>query len=506
MNNPSYVIGLDLGTTRVKGILINKDGRIMASDDANYPLHRPTNDAAEQNPEDWWKSSCKVINTTIERSGVAAKDIVGLGIAGQMHTGVFLNGKFEPIRPAITWADNRTGPEAQEIEDQLGTERLLDITYNRSLPGFTASKVLWLKNHEPKNFDQLFKLVLPKDYLRYRLTDELLAEKAGASATLLFNLAEEDWSDDLLQVVGLTRKHVPPLVEPLALAGEITKNAANKTGLAPGTPVVAGAGDQQAGALGIGAVKPGIVVSTIGTGGQIFTTVPRLIKPHEGRIHVFRGCLQDSWHFMGAMQTAGLALRWFKESILDQYTNNELDYDEISRLADNVPAGSNNLLFLPYLAGERSPHMDPHARGCLIGLTLNHELPHILRSIMEGVTFGMKDSLQLFQNLNLPVQEIRCSGGGANSPVWKQIQADIYGQKVVKTNIQENSAFGAAIMAAVGSGLLPSISEQTMDRLIKVTEETLPKPGNIESYKRLHKRFQKLYRVLKPEFEALSEN
>jgi len=209
---------------------------------------------------------------------------------------------------------------------------------------------------------------------------------------------------------------------------------------------------------------------------------------------------------MGAMQTAGLALRWFKESILDQYTTNELSYDEISRLADNAPAGSNNLLFLPYLAGERSPHMDPHARGCFIGLTLNHELPHILRSIMEGVTFGMKDSLELFQNLNLPIQEIRCSGGGANSPVWKQIQADIYQQRVVKTNIQENSAFGAAVMAAVGSGLFPSVSDQSMDKLIKVTEETLPKAENIEPYKKFHNRFQKLYRVLKPEFEALSEN
>jgi len=505
MSDSAYLLGLDLGTTRVKALLVDAGGTIVRSADDNYPLDRPVDDAAEQDPADWWGASCRVIKTVIEEEGIPPEKIEGVGIAGQMHTAVFLDENLEPVRPAITWADGRSAPQAREIERKLGKETLLDITYNRSLPGFTAPKVLWLKENEPAVFDRVEKIVLPKDYLRYRLTGELLAERAGSSATLLFDLKNEKWSDRMLDLVGLDSDSVPPLVESSAVAGEVTEEASRVTGLAPGTPVVAGAGDQQAGALGIGAVEPGIVVSTIGTGGQLFTTARKLVDPGEGRVHVFRQCLPDSWHVMGAMQAAGLALRWFKEGVIDQLMDDEMSYERVSELASRAPVGSGNLLFLPYLTGERSPHLDPDARGCFIGFNLNHELPHLLRSIMEGVTFGMRDSMEILLDMGLPVEEIRCAGGGANSPIWRKIQADVYDRPVVRTDVEESAALGAAILAGIGTDIYPIDEERSTDLFLEVKETIEPTPTDSKKYERLHEQYQALYRALEPEFGKIAK-
>lgn len=506
MSDSDYLLGLDLGTTRVKVLLVSLDGSVVASADDDYPLDRPTDEAAEQNPEEWWKASCKVIRSILASSEVEPEQIAGIGLAGQMHTAVFLDKNLQPVRPAITWADGRSSPQAEKIERRIGKESILEITYNRSLPGFTAPKILWLKENEPELFAKVKKVVLPKDYLRYRLTGELKADKADASATLLFNLAEEKWSDQMLRLVGLTTESVPPLVESSSVAGKVTKEASELTGLSEDTLVVAGAGDQQAGALGVGAVKPGVVVSTIGTGGQLFTTSEELIEPREGRVHVFRQCLPQRWHVMGAMQAAGLALRWFKENVIDKTRDGKFNYEKISDLASEAPVGSNDLLFLPYLTGERSPHLDPDARGCFIGLNLNHELSHMLRSIMEGVAFGMRDSMEILQELDLPIGEVRCAGGGAKSPVWKEIQADIYNKSVAQTSVKEPAALGAALLAGIGLDVFSSEPEETAAQFIELSQEVTPNPSHVEVYDRLHERYQALYRALKPEFKELADN
>ncbi len=506
MSNSDYLLGLDLGTTRIKVLLVNPDGKVVAIADDDYPLDRPTDDAAEQDPGEWWEASCKVIKSILERPEVEPEDIAGIGLAGQMHTAVFLDESLRPVRPAITWADGRSSSQAEKIERRIGKKKLLDITYNRSLPGFTAPKVLWLKENESRLFEKVKKVVLPKDYLRYRLTGELVADKADASATLLFNLAEENWSGRMLELVGLTTDSVPPLVESTSVAGEITKEAAELTGLSEGTPVVAGAGDQQAGALGVGAVKPGVVVSTIGTGGQLFTTSEELIEPREGRVHVFRQCLPGSWHVMGAMQAAGLALRWFKENVLNKVGDGKFNYEEISNLASEAPAGSNDLLFLPYLTGERSPHLDPDARGCFIGLNLNHELSDMIRAIMEGVAFGMRDSMEILQELGLPIEEVRCAGGGAKSPVWKEIQAGVYDETVTKTSVKEPAALGAALLAGIGLDVFSSGPEETATQFLELSKEVTPASSHGKIYDRLHERYQALYRALKPEFKKLANS
>ncbi len=504
MNKESYLLGLDLGTTRVKALLVSSAGTIVAVKDEDYQLTRPTEGAAEQNPNQWWRASCRVIRAAVDKSEVSPEEIIAVGLAGQMHTAVFLDQNLEPLRPAITWADNRASPQAKKIEEIIGVNNLLNITYNRSLPGFTAPKVLWLKENEPEVFDKLHKVVLPKDYIRYRLTDNLAGEKAGASATLLFDLEKETWSNQLLEVVGLKSKNLPPLLESTSVAGELTAEAAKQLGLSSGTKIIAGAGDQQAGALGIGAVKSGIAVSTIGTGGQFFTTADELIKPGMGRVHVFRQCLPGKWHVMGAMQAAGLALRWFKENVIESFTGSNIGYKELDRVAAQAPPGSDGLLFLPYLTGERSPHMDPNARGSFVGLNLDHEMAHFLRSIMEGVTFGMRDSLEILKELGLPIEEIRCSGGGATSSLWRHIQADIYDSPVVKTTVEESTALGAAILAGIGADILAPAPEELTEFFPDSNEEILPKSANSEIYEDLYETYKSLYPSLKKQFEDLA--
>lgn len=506
MNHSKYLIGLDLGTTRVKALLVSAGGEIIATADETYPLDRPEDNAAEQDPELWLRNSYRVISSVVSSSGIEPEKITGVGLAGQMHTAVFLDEILKPVRPAITWADSRSANQAKRIERELGKDTLLDITYNRSLPGFTAPKVLWLKENEPDVFSKVKKLVLPKDYLRYRLTGELKAEKAGASATLLFDLEAEKWSEQMLELVGLKPDSVPPLVESSAIAGSITEEASEMTGLVEGTPVVAGAGDQQAGALGIGAVEPGTVISTIGTGGQLFATAKNLVEPEEGRVHVFRQCIPHSWHVMGAMQAAGLALRWFKESVVEYSRDGEITYEHLSELASRAPAGSGNLLFLPYLTGERSPHLDPEARGCFVGLNLNHDLTHMVRSIMEGVTFGMRDSMKILQKMGLPIDEIRCAGGGASSPVWREIQAEVYNRTVARTNIEDSAALGAALLAGIGTNLFPPDPVKSTELFLEVTEKVEPNSEKAEVYDRLHERYQSIYRALKPEFKKLQSD
>lgn len=497
-------MGLDLGTTRIKAIITDVEGNIVSGADAVYELDRPEANAAEQPPQRWWKSTCEVIRTSIRESDISPEKIQGIGLAGQMHSAVFLDDKLEPVRPAITWADNRSSSEAKEFEVKMGRERLLNITYNRSLPGFTAPKVLWLKNHEPSSFQKIHKLTLPKDYIRYKLTGNLQAEKAGASATLLFDLEKEEWSTELLESVGLLKEQMPPLIESQSISGRISAEASKRTGLPQSTPVIAGAGDQQAGALGIGAVKPGITVSTIGTGGQLFATADELVRPKEGRVHVFRQCLPGKWHVMGAMQSAGLALRWFKESIIDQLSKEVYDYSRIDEIAKQAPPGSDKLLFLPYLTGERSPHLDPDARGSFIGLSLDHQLPHMIRSIMEGVVFGMKDSMEIFRRMGLPIKEIRCAGGGGRSSLWKSIQSDIYEESVYTTKVKENAAFGAALLAGIGLEVFSFPGLEAGGELNKVTGVTEPRKENFEIYEKLHESFQALYMDLEEEFSRLA--
>jgi xylulokinase len=427
----------------------------------------------------------------LSESGVAADSIACVGLSGQMHGAVLLGVDGEVLRPSIIWCDQRTEAECRWLDETVGRERLLRLTANPALTNFTLTKLLWVRTHEPDVWKHVRQVLLPKDYVRFRLSGEYAIDVADASGTLMLDVAERCWSHDILDAVDIDRQLLPDVFESQDICARVTREAAALTGIPAGTPIVAGAGDQAAGALGMGITRPGAVSATIGTSGVVFAATDRPATDPNGRLHTFCHAIPGRWHVMGVTQAAGLSLRWFRDQVASG-SGGGVSYDELTAEAARVPPGADGVLWAPYLMGERTPHCDPNARAALFGLAANHGRGHIVRALMEGVAFSLRDTLSIFAELHVPVDRVRLGGGGSRSALWRQIQADVYGCAVDTASADEGAAYGAAILAAVGIGLWPTV-DAACDALVRGTAETCPQPEVVtlmndqyEAYKRIY--------------------
>lgn len=496
----AYLLGLDIGTSGVKGLLLSVGGKIITTRTENYPLSTPHSGWAEQDPEDWWQATKECIGGIIKESDVKPAEIKGISFSGQMHSSIFLDEEMEVIRPAILWSDTRTSKQCQEIYEKAGgLKELIGYVSNPALEGFTAPKILWLRENEPENFTKVDLVLLPKDYIRYKLTGEIHMDVSDGAGTLMMDVEEKDWSDGLLAKLGLSREILPPLVDSIAVTGNITEEVAWQTGLNPETPVVAGGADNACGAVGSGIIKEGRVMASIGTSGVVVAFARKPVADQGGRIHLFNHSRPDSWYMMGVMLSAGMAFNWMKENLFD----NQLNFKELDDLATDVKPGSEGLIFLPYLYGERTPHADANARGVYFGISGKHEQSHFVRSVLEGVTFGLRDSLELIKGQGVAIDEIRAIGGGAKSPIWQQILADIFGQPINLLNVEEGPAFGAALIAGVGVGEYDSF-EEAEEGIIEVVDTIEPIRENIKIYNEYYTVYKNLYGSLKKDFAHLA--
>jgi xylulokinase len=454
---------------------------------------------SEQNPHDWWEGIVRSICQVLQQAGITGSEISAIGMTGQMHGLVLLDEHGEVLRPAILWNDQRTGSQCDEIRTRLGKERLIRLTGNDALTGFTAPKVLWVQQNEPEIFAKVRHILLPKDYIRYKLTGEYSVDKAGGSGTILFDLEERTWSGEVLAGLDIPAELLPPSYEGPEITSNVNVSAAAVTGLTVGTPVVAGGGDQAAQAVGVGAVQPGIIALTLGTSGVVFATTESALVEPEGRLHAFCHAVPGRWHFMGVMLSAAGSLQWYRDTLAPA-----VSFDELIDEAQDIQPGSEGLIFLPYLTGERTPHPDPLARAAWIGLTVRHTRAHMTRAVLEGVAFGIKDSFTLIQKAGLgSIDQVRISGGGAKSILWRQIIADVLGVELVTVNTTEGAAYGAALLAGVGAGSFYTVQE-ACEAVIQITGRTSPS-DDTQLYQQFYPRYRALYPALASEFKALAE-
>jgi xylulokinase len=504
-----YLIGIDVGTTGAKTILVDEDGVLRSSSFKEYPLHTPYPKWAEQDPEDWWRATAESIREVMAQSGVSPDEVKGLGLSGQMHGLVLIDKDHNVLRPAILWCDVRTTEQCHYIREKVGMEDLVRITCNQPLEGFTAPKVIWVRQNEPQVFEKAYKMMLPKDYVRFRLTGEIAAEVSDAAGTLLFDVPNRRWSKEILGRLEIPLDMMPPCYESIDVCGRITRQVAEMTGLKAGTPVVGGGADNTCSAVGNGIVKSGRVSASLGTSGVVLAHMDEVRYDPKLRTHTFCHSVPNKWYIMGVMLSAGGAFRWFRDALgeleKEQARGEGVDpYEILTRQAAEAPVGSEGLIFLPYLTGERTPHGDANAKGVFFGLTLRHGKSHMIRAVLEGVTYGMRDSFEIFREIGLPIEQVYATGGGARSELWRQIQADVYNTELVTINIAEGPAFGAAILAGVGSGVYSSIEEAT-DRLIRITSRTQPIPQNVRIYDEYYQVYRALYPALKGQFDRVSE-
>jgi len=503
-----YTLGIDLGTTGVKVLLVSDRGDILATGNGEYPLLTPKPYWTEQDPEQWWQATVSAVRTCLEKAGQSAGGrvrVTAIGLSGQMHGSVFLDSKGDVLRPAILWNDQRTGVQCEQITAAVGEQRLIQLTSNRALAGFTAPKIIWLRQNEPDAYARVSKILLPKDYLRYRLTGALATEVSDASGTLLFNVRERKWSGEMLQALEIPPGWMPECFESTVVSGHVNRDAADITGLEAGTPVVGGGGDQAAGAVGNGIVSTGDASCVLGTSGVIFWHCDTPVYDHHARLHSFCHAVPGKWHLMGVTLAAGGSLRWFRDSLCQdvkaQAEAAAVDpYTIITGMAQGVAAGAEGLLFLPYLAGERTPYADSHARGAFIGLSLRHTRAHMARSVMEGITMSLKDCLELGKQCGASASRIYFSGGGARSSFWQQMAADIFGAAVARTRSDEGPAYGAAILAGVGLGLHKSV-EEACAAFIRVKDEVQPDISMEDRYRNLYSLYHSLYPALQGFYE-----
>jgi len=499
MTRDQLLIGLDIGTTGVKGLLVSLDGKILGRSFAEYPLYTPYPGWSEQNPEDWWNAAVKVLRELVS---MASDKIAALGLTGQMHGAVFLDKALKVIRPAILWNDARTGQECVEIEHIVGRENLQKITGNPALAGFQAPKILWLRKHEPENYRKVQAILLPKDYVRLKLTGELATDVSDASGTLLLDLAKRDWSDEILSVLDIPRKWLPKVYESPEITGVISNEAESLTGLRRGTPVVAGAGDNAASAIGVGVVQEGTGMVSVGSSGVVFVHIDRPRPDPSGAIHCFCHAVPGKYHLMGVVLSAGASLRWYRDVLASEEqevaSRMGMDtYDLLMQEAELSPPGADGLFFLPYLSGERTPHMDPAARGAWIGLSLAHRRHHLVRAILEGVAFALKDSLVRIQTMGAKPEELRAVGGGMRSLLWRRIIASVLEVPLRRLVVEEGAAYGAALLAGVGAGLFTSIYE-AVDKAVKLADECVtPDLKLTDIYRQIYSVYTQLYPSLK---------
>ncbi|MCE9645313.1 MAG: xylulokinase [Chloroflexi bacterium] len=493
-----YLLGIDTSTTSSKALLIDLQGNLIAVASSPHTLQTPKPLWSEQDPREWWQAVSASIKLVLEKAGVGTERIAAVGLTGQMHGLVLLDGQGQVLRPAILWNDQRTQSQCDEIHQRIGRERFIQITGNVALTGFTAPKILWVKENEPEVYAKAKHVLLPKDYIRYKLTGEYAMDKADGAGTVLFDLKSRTWSAEILKALDIDPAWMPPVFEGPVFTGKVTEEAASITGLKAGTPVVAGGGDQAAQAVGVGAVEPGIVGLTVGTSGVIFATTPSALVEPQGRLHAFCHAVPGMWHFMGVMLSAAGSLQWYRDSLAP-----EMSFDDLLAEAETVPAGSEGLQFLPYLSGERTPYPDPLARGAFIGLTLRHGRAHMTRAVLEGVSFGLKDSFTLIQNAGLgKIDQVRASGGGTKGALWRQILASVLEAELVTVNTTEGAAYGAALLAGVGAGAWPDV-QSACKSCIKITGSTLPDPSQLQAYRKSYALYQELYPALRSSFEKM---
>jgi xylulokinase len=491
----ALVLGIDVSTTATKAVLIDEPGAVRAIGVAEYEFETPQLLWSEQAPRLWWDAAQAAIRSALASADVPAEEVVAVGLTGQMHGAVLLDAAGEVLRPAILWNDQRSGPECELIRQAVGPRRLIEITGNDALTGFTAPKLVWVREHEPDVWARIAHLLLPKDYVRLQLTGEYAVDVADGAGTLLFDLAARTWSAEVVAALGIDPGWLPATFEGPAVTGVVSAAAAAATGLRPGTPVVAGGGDQAANGVGVGVVAPGTMALSLGTSGVVFAPTDRPIFDPLGRVHAFCHALPGRWHFMSVMLSAAGSLRWFRDTFAP-----EVAFGDLVAPAGDVPAGSGGLLFLPYLSGERSPHPDPLARGAFVGLTLGHDRRHLTRAVLEGVAFGLRDGLDLMVAAGLPAPaQIRASGGGLASPLWRQILADVLDAEIATVETTEGAAYGAALLAAVGAGWFPDVEAATA-ALVVATPAAQPGP-EVARYRELHGVYRDLYPAVAPIFQ-----
>ncbi len=508
----ALLLGIDIGTSATKTLLCNAKGKVLATASAEYPVHTPQPGWSEQDPNDWWRAVIRGIGDVCRKARVAPGKITGVGLSGQMHGSVFVDRAGQSLRRALLWNDQRTAAECAEIERLAGGRaRLIGMVNNVALTGFTAPKILWVRRHDPRTYEQTFRVLLPKDYIRLRLTGEYASEVSDASGTLLLDVKARNWHRGLLGKLRIDADLLPPVHESTVVSGVISRTAAKATGLSAGTPVVGGAGDQPAGAVGNGIVRSGIVSATMGTSGVVFAHADKVVPNKAGNLQSFCHAVPGKWCVFGCMLAAGGSFQWLRNTWYDEevaalrkaHKDPGVLYGQLIKLAEKAAPACEGLFFLPYLTGERCPHPDPNARGGWIGLTVRHDRPAMIRAVLEGITFGMRDQIEIMRDGGLKISEVRAGGGGAVSAWWRQLQADIYNARVTTINTQEGAAYGVAILAAVGTGLFASVPE-ACDAFIRITDTKEPDGSLRKTYDAAYAQYRRLYPALRGEFERIA--
>jgi len=454
------LLGIDVGTGGSRALVIDEAGRVVASATAEHaPFASPHTGWAEQDARDWWRASAEAVRAVLSSEDVKADEIGCVGLTGQMHGAVLLDERAEVLRPAIIWCDVRTDSQCRALTGQVGAKRLIELVLNPALAGFTLPKLMWVRETEPEVWARVRTVLLPKDYVRLRLTGERATDVADASGTLLLDVRHRRWSREMLDHAGIEESLLPGVYESQEVTGLVSSAGAAETGLREGTPIVAGAGDQAAGAVGMGIVRPSAVSATIGTSGVVFAATDRPALDPLGRVHTFCHAIPERWHVMGVTQAAGLSLRWFRDRFGAASDDGRDPYEILLEEAASAPAGADGVLWAPYLMGERTPYLDPHARAALVSLTMSHTRAHIVRALLEGVAFSLRDTLTIFAEMRVPVDTIRLGGGGARAQLWRQIQSDVYGQAVELVEADEGAAYGAGLLAGVGSGVWATVDD-----------------------------------------------
>ena len=488
-------LGIDVGTGGTRAVVVDPDGNVVVSATAEHvPFASTRTGWAEQDPEDWWRATTTVVREVLSKS--SADEIKAVGFSGQMHGLVLLGPSDEVLRPAIIWCDQRTDSQCKSLTEMIGADRLIELTCNPALTGFTLPKMLWVREWEPELWRKLRTVLLPKDYVRLRLSGDRATDVADASGTLLFDVKARKWSSEMLSATGTDERLLPRVYESTEVTGSVSKAGAEATGLRAGTPIIAGGGDQTAGAVGMGIVRPGTASSTIGTSGVVFAATDKPILDSKGRVHTFCHAIPGRWHVMGVTQGAGLSLRWFRDQFGVIGGDGCDSYDKLTAEASLISSGSNGLIWAPYLMGERTPHLDPFVRAALVGLTASHTRAHIVRALLEGVAFSLRDAFEVFNEIKVRVDEIRLGGGGARSSLWRQIQADVYGRPVNTVAAEEGAAFGAALLAGVALGIWSSV-DAACDAAVRIADRVEPNADSVRILARQYERFKQIYPALK---------
>ena len=504
----AYVIGVDCGTSGTKTVLFDESGKVIASKTIEYPMYQPKNGYAEQQPGDWANAMIGTIKAVMAQSGVDKHDVKGIGISGQMHGLVMLDKDNNVIRPSIIWCDQRTAREVEWMTETVGREKLIEITANPALTGWTAAKILWVKNNEPENYAKIAHILLPKDFLRFVLTHEYATEVSDASGMQLLDVPNRKWSDELLTAFGIDRSWLGKVYESCEVTGTLTKCMAEELGLCEGTIVVGGAGDNAAAAIGTGVCVDGKAFTTIGTSGVVFAHTSNISIDPKGRVHTCCAAVPGSWHVMGVTQGAGLSLKWFRDNFCqaEKDTAALMGVDEyylMDKEAESVPVGANRLLYLPYLMGERTPHLDPDARGVFFGLSAMHTKKDMLRAVMEGVSYSLRDCVEVFKEMNISVSDMMACGGGGSSPLWRSMLADLYNCPVKTAASKEGPALGVALLALTGAGIYSSVPEACA-AVVKTDKIQQPQPANVPEYEKYYRLYTEIYPALKEKFAKLA--